>query len=122
MRRILLILCGLFAIPASGQLADTPRSVAVSGAGTDSCSAWVSDRGSTSAQAQAANQTRAEWLNGFLSGVNLFADSSGHLKGGVDDPKGVVAWIDKYCAARPTDPLFVAAASLVMDLRNFPRQ
>ena len=65
---------------------------------------------------------RAEWLSGFLSGVNLFGERSGHLKGGVDDPNGVLKWIDTYCHAHPEDPIWAAAGALVFDLRNHPRQ
>lgn len=107
---------------ASDARPDSVRSVAISGAGGDRCAAWVSDRRGTSAAAQAASLGRIEWISGFLSGVNLFADPSGHLKGGVDDPDGVLGWIDNYCLAHPAAPLWAAAGALVLDLRNHPRK
>jgi hypothetical protein len=119
--RILAVALGCLAASASAQMANSVRSVAVGGAGRDACSAWVADRGATSTAAQAATQGRIEWISGFLSGVNLFADRSGNLKGGVDDQNGALGWIDRYCRAHQTDPLWAAAGALVLDLRNHPR-
>jgi hypothetical protein len=121
MRIFVVAFGGLLMVSAAGANADSVRSVAIGGAGRDACSAWVSDRGSTSTSAQVANQGRIEWISGFLSGVNVFADRSGNLKGGIDDPDGVLGWIDKYCRTHPTDPLWAAASALVLDLRNHPR-
>lgn len=122
MRTFIVVFGAVLMLCTSLARADTERSVAVSGAGRDACSAWLSDRSSTSASAEAASQARIEWISGFLSGVNLFAESSGHLKGGVDDPDGVKKWIDNYCRAHPTDPLWVAVGDLVLDLRNHQRE
>ena len=94
----------------------------IGGVGRDPCSAWVSGRGTTTPSAEAASQARIEWISGFLSAVNVFADRSGNLKGGVDDTDGVIRWIDKYCRAHPTDPLWTAAGALVLDLKNSPRE
>jgi hypothetical protein len=121
MRACLVAIAGALLTFASGARADPPRSVAIGGAGRDACSAWISDRAATTAPAQETSRGRVEWISGFLSGVNLFADRSGHLKGGVDDPDGVLAWIDKYCGAHPSVPLWTAAAALVLDLRNSAR-
>ena len=121
MRTTLLTLGLVAMVSASAQLAAPARSVAIGGTGRDACSDWLSDRSGTSASAQLASRGRVEWISGFLSGVNLFADKSGHLKGGVDDPDGVLVWIDTYCRAHPTDPQWAAAAALVLDLRNNPR-
>jgi hypothetical protein len=123
MHMFVVALGGLLMVSAAGASADPLRSVAIGGAGRDACSAWVLDRGATSSSAQAAaSQGRIEWISGFLSGVNVFADRSGNLKGGVNNPDGVLAWIDKYCGTHPTDPLWVAASALVLDLRNHPRE
>jgi hypothetical protein len=122
MRIFVVALGGILMVSAVGARGDSVRSVAIGGAGRDTCSAWVSDRGATSTSAQAAKQGRIEWIFGFLSGVNVFADRSGNLKGGVDDPDGVLGWIDQYCSAHPTDPLWAAAGALVLNLRSHPRQ
>ena len=112
----LLLTCVVYA-------ADAPTyTVAIAGVGTDKCSVWVSDPGATSASSQETIKRRIEWLFGFLSGVNLFGERSGHLKGGVDDPDGALKWIDNYCRAHPEDPVWAAAGALVLDLRNHPRQ
>jgi len=107
---------------ASLARADSVRAVAIGGVGRDACSAWLSDRGSTSTSADASSQARFEWISGFLSGVNVFAESSGHLKGGIDDPDGVNKWIDSYCRVHPGDPLWAAVANLVLYLRNHPHE
>lgn len=122
MRSFIVVIGAVLVLFASLARADSDRSVAISGAGLDACSAWLTDRGSSSAFAKAASQARIEWITGFLSGENLFAESSGHLKGGIDDPDGVNKWIDNYCRAHPTDPLWVAVADLVFDLRNHSRE
>lgn len=122
MRSFVVVTGAVLILLASLARADSGRSVAIGGAGRDACSAWLSDRGSTSTSAKAASKARIEWISGFLSGVNLFAESSGHLKGGVDDPEGVNKWIDNYCRAHPTDPLWAAVGNLVLDLRNHPRE
>jgi hypothetical protein len=122
MRTFILALACVLMASASAQLADSVHKVAIGGAGRDTCSEWVTDRGATSGPSQAASQGRNEWVSGFLSGVNLFADRSGHLKGGVDDPKAALEWIDNYCRVHPNDPLWAAAGALVFDLRSHPRE
>jgi hypothetical protein len=106
---------------AASANAQSTHSVAVAGVGRDACATWLTDRGATSGEVQATTKQRIEWLSGFLSGVNLFADRSGDLKGGADNIDGALEWIDTYCRAHPSDPLFAAAAGLVFDLRNHPR-
>jgi len=108
-------------VSISTAAADPVHSVAIGGAGSDACSTWMADRSPAPPLTQAISQSRVQWILGFLSGVNLFGQRSGELKGGVDDPKGALLWIDNYCGAHPTDPLFAAAAALVFDLRNHPR-
>jgi hypothetical protein len=122
MRIFVVALGGLLVASASGAWADSLRSVSIGGAGRDTCTAWVTDRGAKSGPSQMASQGRIEWVSGFLSGVNLFADRSGNLKGGADDLKGTLEWIDNYCRSHPNDPLWAAAGALVFDLRNHPRE
>lgn len=122
MHAFIMALSVLLTVWASSASADSIRSVSIGGVGRDPCSAWVLGRATTTPSAEAASQTRIEWISGFLSAVNVFADRSGNLKGGVDDPDGVIRWIDKYCGAHPTDPLWTAAGALVLDLKNSSRE
>jgi hypothetical protein len=96
--------------------------VSIGGSGANPCSAWTQDRSGTTDAARQASQSRIDWISGFFSAVNLFAEQFGSLHGGIDDRDGMIAWIDTYCQEHPTDPLFVAAGDLVFDLRNHPRK
>jgi hypothetical protein len=97
------------------------RSLAVSGAGTESCASWTQAREGTSDESKRDSQRRIEWVLGFLTAVNMFTERSGSLHGGIDDREGTFSWIDTRCRAKPNDPLFAAVAELVFDLRNHPR-
>jgi hypothetical protein len=107
----------VLACPAGAQT----RMAAIGGAGRETCAAWTEDRGAASESARLANERRIEWISGFFSAVNVFADSSGSLHGGIDDRDGMLAWIDNFCREHPNDPLWGAAANLVLDLRNRSR-
>lgn len=48
----------------------------------------------------------------------FFAEPAGNLHGGIDDRDGMLRGIDSYCRAHPRDPLFAAAANLVLLLKN----
>jgi len=122
MRALMLASCSVLLVSCSFAWADPLRSVSIAGAGRDSCSKWLSDRAATSTEARAATQARIEWISGFLSAVNLFADRSGNLKGGIDALDAALKWIDSYCSAHPVDPLWTAAGTLVLDLRNHARE
>ncbi|HJW40697.1 MAG TPA: hypothetical protein VJ476_05625 [Rhizomicrobium sp.] len=109
------------ACPLNANADDTTHSVAIGGAGSDKCASWTEDRGASSGPAKQASERRTEWISGFFSAVNFFAEPNGSLHGGIDDRDGMLGWIDNYCREHPSDPLFVAAADLVFDLRNHPR-
>jgi hypothetical protein len=108
-------------VPICAHADPSIHKVAVGGSGRDPCSAWTQDRSATTDPERQASQSRIDWVLGFFSAVNLFAESSGSLHGGIDDRDGMILWIDNYCRAHPTAPLFVAAGDLVFDLRNHPR-
>jgi hypothetical protein len=83
------------------------------GAGTISCGEWqqhrVSGYKSNSYQAQA-------WIDGFLSGLNMTADSGPDFLVPKPDPVAYYAWIDNYCREKPLDPLAQAALALKKEL------
>jgi len=123
MKRLGLVLAAWIAIfPICGRADPPTHRVAVGGSGQDSCSAWTQGRSATTDEARYASQSRIDWISGFFTAVNFFAEPSGSLHGGIDDRDGMIAWIDNYCRANPADPLFVAATDLVFDLRNNPRK
>jgi hypothetical protein len=109
----------LVAAYPAGALGD--HVAAIGGAGNDTCAAWVQDRSAGSESARQASQRRLEWVSGFFSAINVFDEPSGSLHGGIDDRDGMVGWIDNYCRAHPNDPVWLAAADLVLDLRNKKR-
>ena len=123
MKRLARIFAAWIAIsfPICGHADPSIHQVAIGGSGREPCSAWTKDRIATSADARLASQSRIDWISGYFSAVNMFAEASGNLHGSIDDHDGMIGWIDNYCRAHPADPLFVAAADLVFDLRNNPR-
>jgi hypothetical protein len=58
----------------------------------------------------------AQWVAGYLSGVNTERTSSDFLVG--TDFDGLMAWVDNYCQSHPLDAVGVAAAKLVIELRS----
>ena len=98
--------------------AQPTHAVAVGGTGREPCAAWTQDRNAEKEPGRQTSEGRIEWISGFFSAVNLFAEPSGNLHGGIDDRDGMLSWIDNYCRAHPGDPLFAAAANLVLQLRR----
>ena len=123
MRSLLFSLASL-AILTMPALADdgATHSVVIGGTGREPCSSWTKDRSGNSEQAKEGTARRQEWILGFFSAVNLFYDPSGNLHGGIDDQEGMLAAVDNHCRSHPDDPLFAAAADLVLDLKNHPRK
>lgn len=99
--------------------ADTTFSVAISGAGRNTCASWLEDRSATSDSARATNVKQVEWITGFISAVNVFAEPSGDVSRGVDQDK-LLAFIDTYCRTNPDHPIWMPAANLVLKLRKEP--
>jgi hypothetical protein len=102
--------------------AQTAHSLSVSGTGRESCATWTNAREGTSEEAKLDAQKRIEWVTGFFTAVNLFTQPSGNLHGSIDDQDGMLGWIDVHCRANPNEPLFAAAAGLVLDIKNHPRK
>jgi hypothetical protein len=123
MRKSLFFLAVVTMLAGSAQADDaTVHSVAIGGSGREPCSSWTKDRSGDSEQAKKGAEIRLEWILGFFSAVNLFDDPSGDLHGGIDDREGLIAGIDNQCRSHPDDPLFAAAANLVLELKNHPKK
>ena len=79
--------------------------------GLESCGAWTQTR-------QMKTPIRLlmeQWITGWLDRAN-FNLNTDILQG--EDWLGVMAWIDKYCAAHPLDKLYTAASALENELLN----
>lgn len=94
-------------------------SVAISGAGRNSCASWLEDRNAASDAARATNDKQVEWITGFISAVNVFAEPSGDVSRGIDQDK-LLTFIDEYCRTNPDHPIWMPAANLVLKLRKQP--
>jgi hypothetical protein len=72
-------------------------------------------------QSRNANQL-AQWISGYLSGLNMETDYPDALLG--TDYNGLMAWIDNYCRSNPLDKIVIAASRLFDELRSRaqPRQ
>ena len=99
--------------------ADAPSAgFTVMGAGATYCGLWTDNRHND--QTSAWNG-EAEWVVGYVSGVNAADHGRGDILGDVGSDL-VVTWLDKFCAANPGATLGVAAQALVEDLRARRRQ
>lgn len=85
--------------------------VAVMGAGANSCGTWTTEHQAPSARSTADD----EWVLGYLTGVNSFGAGSSNISGNIDNA-GVLAWVTNYCTSHPLDPINIAASSLVFEL------
>jgi len=103
---VLIVSAALLAPTASAQRR------AMLGEGLASCGQWT--------QARQANDPKvgrmAQWVAGFLSGLNTEATGKDFLVG--TDFDAVMGWVDNYCRAQPLDPLVTAAAKLRNELQS----
>ena len=77
-----------------------------------SCGVWQQARQASSLK----RGLMAQWVVGFLSGVNLESPSTDFLLG--NDFDGLMAWVDNYCQSHPLDKVATAASNLVIELRS----
>lgn len=90
---------------------EPPRTVY--GPATESCGTWVSHISPEDLERLAD----VSWLNGFLSGYNVWSPEPGTATSATD-MRGMVAWIDNYCRAHPLETVGTAATVLVYTLRE----
>jgi hypothetical protein len=84
--------------------------VILMGAGTNSCGRWLEKRTDPLTHYQ-----QAQWVYGFVSGINWASWSAGKEQAKPLDFDAAVAFIDQYCRNNPLDPLVSAAAALVQE-------
>lgn len=68
----------------------------------------------------------SSWLNGYLTAVNIYDDSSPQTEGRKDvrqkhDPESLILWIGKYCQDNPLSTVMDATRRLALDLARVNR-
>jgi hypothetical protein len=85
------------------------------GPGDKSCGSWTERHADTAIAA-----VFDMWLLGFVSGINtsetLSLNRPDILK--ATDAKGIIGWMDNYCASHPLDSVMSAAIKLIGELRK----
>ena len=94
----------LLLVGASAHASAQPKMIF--GQGLNSCGTWTEARRTKSFNAGLS----AQWVAGYLSGMNVESDAPNFLAG--TDFDGLVAWIDNYCRANPLDAIANAAIAL----------
>jgi hypothetical protein len=79
----------------------------------DSCGEWTSNR----ALGNRAPQGLEGWVLGFVTAANIYGSNDGRLGEG-SGSKGMLAWIDQYCACNPLDTVLTASAKLIIELKK----
>jgi hypothetical protein len=82
------------------------------GQGMSSCGTWTQARQQRSVTAGLS----AQWVAGYLSGINMDPASPNALA--ATDFDGLMGWIDNYCISHPLEVIANAAYQLEMVLRS----
>jgi hypothetical protein len=124
-RRIILLLASLLSLSpghAAGQ-SNPPKEnrVFVYGVGTTSCGKFVEDIKQPNGWV-----IYSSWLNGYLTAVNIYDDSSPQSEGRKDvqqkhEPESLILWIAKYCQDNPLSTVMDATRRLALDLARVNR-
>jgi len=85
------------------------------GAGSLTCKVWTKDRTEDPDGHDAV--ALAQWVQGFVSGYNLYGPGSGDLTLGMKHAE-ILSSIDIYCKNHPDAEVGRAAAQFVEDRRN----
>lgn len=115
--RLLILLAAAIITPTGAQGPQPPSAHQEEwigfGPGTRTCADWTSDRQQNGTGALVDRS----WLGGFLSGMNLssLGDGEGNLTAGVTLAE-MYAWMDRHCAAAPSDLVSEAAEELAATL------
>jgi hypothetical protein len=110
MSKCLVVVAALLVAIGRQATADTNEGRYIMGLGTYSCGFW------TRAPERSPGAPAAQWVLGFLSGVNFTSDKPDVLA--AVDFNGVMAWVDNYCTAHPLATLSQAAVQLLAELRE----
>jgi hypothetical protein len=78
------------------------------GAGSQTCTAWTNRK-----KNPVVKGSFESWLVGFISGLNVSGERD--MIGG-SDFDAIIEWMDKRCAATPSERIGIAALDLGMEL------
>lgn len=95
--------------PAFGADPRAESKVVITGWGTQTCGTFNTNEG--------ARAGAADWVMGFLSGVN-WEDPRNRSRGGETTNAGIVGWLDTYCQAHPDDYIMQAAMTLTLSFEK----
>jgi hypothetical protein len=112
MTKCIVVVAALLVAIGRHAAADSNEARYIMGLGTTSCGFW------TQARHDQRHSSAAQWVFGFLSGVNFTSDKPDALAAA--DFHGLIAWMDNYCTAHPLAVLSQAAVQLLAELRVRP--
>jgi hypothetical protein len=92
-------------------LSGRAQAIVIYGDGMPSCESW-----SDAAVDSPARRGQVAWLLGFVSAYDWYSPNGEDIK--YTDPKSMVEWADRYCAAHPQDLIARAAGKLIDELRR----
>ncbi len=94
-------------------LASEPTERQVEGVGTNSCGSFL-----VTANSVRARVPYVDWMAGFFSHYNITNRENIFDIDGNTDVMGEMAWLDRYCAARPLIPFATAVEAMLNELRD----
>ena len=113
MKRVVLIVL-LMAVAGPAWGSDASGSYNILGLGTKSCGFWTTERKEPNSNPAFY---MAVWLQGFLTGYNLYTPGVLDITEGTD-AAGREAWMDNYCDDHPLKPFATGAEALVRHLKT----
>lgn len=88
------------------------------GAGAASCGQYLEGR---SKQSAVINDMFENWLQGYLSGVNVTRASTKRSElRKLPDGASMLAYLDKYCREAPLKDVWLGAEAMLLELPRFP--
>jgi hypothetical protein len=97
----------LAALPAQSK-----ETTVLIGAGMRSCGTWTNTIG------MQGHIEYEAWVLGFLSSFNMFGLSINGDVSRTTDGRGVLGWMDTYCANHPLDQISTGAVRLIEELQR----
>ena len=85
-----------------------PENAHVLGEGVQTCETWTKMKSEPTLM---PNPLQA-WVRGFASAFNFVVFANGDVMHG-NDSGGMILWLDNYCAANPTKPIYAAAVEFL---------
>ena len=113
-----LFLSTVFLLPGwQAQAADTNGVAIIVGTGNRSCSAWITDAKAGSSQFNASHVQEIGWVTGYLSAYNALVWEGKNVTSETD-LREILAWMNGYCSANPTQKIGGATKELIKILAS----